>query len=52
MDNYLGDDDNSKKELYQLIALSKILNPIEYINGDSNLQFKEGSSRNWNKIWK
>ena len=41
MDNYLGDDDNSKKELYQLIALSKILNPIEDINGDSNLQFKE-----------
>ena len=41
MDNYLGDDDNSKKELYQLIALSKILNPIEDINGDSNFQFKE-----------
>ncbi len=41
MDNYHGDDDNSKKELYQLIALSKILNPIEDINGDSNLQFKE-----------
>ena len=41
LDSYLEDDNFSNEELHQIMALSKILNPIESINENSNLQYKE-----------
>ena len=41
MDNLLDEDANSQEELNQLMALAKMLNPIEDINGNSNLKIKK-----------
>ena len=41
LDSYLEDDNFSNEELLQIMAFSKILNPIESINENSNLQYKE-----------
>ena len=39
MDSYIGDD-NSKAELYRLIAFAKSLNPIEDIRHNCSLKYK------------
>jgi len=44
MDNCLDDDEYSNDQLNQLMALSKIFDPIENINEKSNIKFKEEST--------
>lgn len=41
LDSYLENDNFSNEELHQIMAFSKILNPIESINEHSNLQYKK-----------